>query len=311
MGIIDIIIPTYNAQKTLERTLFSISYQTISDQLNVYIVNDKSDDDYTDIINFFSMFLNIKEIKLEKNVGPGLAREEGIKNSNSKYIMFIDSDDMFASPKSIEIIYKEIEKNDLDVVIGKFVECRENDFIHHDNDEIWLHGKIYRREFIEQNNIHFNSSRANEDNYFNQCVMLSDPRKKYIDYPIYFWMYNENSITRKNDFEYSYKGLFGYISNMNEALLFAVKNNKNKVNIGNFSLAVLCAIYYYYIEYNDQEFLKCSKSIKRIYLDHREYINNEENIKKTQYDFAISNLTPENINGSTLTFDEFLESIGD
>ena len=308
---IDVIIPAYNAINTLERTLFSISYQTISEKLNVYIVNDYSEDDYSEIINYFSMHINIKEIKLDKNVGPGLAREEGIKNSNSKYIMFIDADDMFAAPNSIETIYNEINNNDLDVVIGKFIECRENDFVHHDNDEIWLHGKIYRREFIEKNNIHFNDSRANEDNYFNQCIMLSEPKKKYIDFPIYFWMFNESSITRRNDYEYSYKGLFGYITNMDQALQFAINNNKNKVNIGNFSLAVLYAIYYYYIEYNDKEFLNISKNIKKIYLDHKEYVDNEENIKKSQYEFALKVLTPETINNSELKFEEFLESIGD
>ena len=308
---IDVIIPAYNAINTLERTLFSISYQTISEKLNVYIVNDYSEDDYSEIINYFSMHINIKEIKLDKNVGPGLAREEGIKNSNSKYIMFIDADDMFAAPNSIETIYNEINNNDLDVVIGKFIECRENDFVHHDNDEIWLHGKIYRREFIEKNDIHFNDSRANEDNYFNQCIMLSEPKKKYIDYPIYFSMFNESSITRRNDYEYSYKGLFGYITNMDQALQFAINNNKNKVNIGNFSLAVLYAIYYYYIEYNDKEFLNISKNIKKIYLDHKEYVDNEENIKKSQYEFALKVLTPETINNSELKFEEFLESIGD
>lgn len=308
---IDIIIPTYNAIKTLERTLFSISYQTISEKLNVYIVNDYSDDDYSEIINYFSMHLNIKEIKLDKNVGPGLAREEGVKNSNSKYIMFIDSDDMFAAPNSIEIIYNEINNKNLDVVIGKFIECRESDFVHHDNDEIWLHGKIYRREFIEKNNIHFNDSRANEDNYFNQCIMLSDPKKDYIDYPIYFWMYNESSITRKNNYEYSYKGLFGYIKNMDEALQFAINNKKSEINIGNFSFAVLYAIYYYYIEYNDKEFLNISKNIKNIYLNYKQFINNENDIKESQYDFALRTLTPEIINSSKLTFDEFLESIGE
>ena len=56
---IDIIIPAYNNHKTIEKTLLSISYQTISDKLNVYLVNDKSDNDYHDIVNKYSKYIKI------------------------------------------------------------------------------------------------------------------------------------------------------------------------------------------------------------------------------------------------------------
>lgn len=46
---------------------------------------------------------------------------------------------------------------------------------------IWLHGKVYRREFLENNDIHFNNSSANEDNGFNRLVLLNNPVIAYID----------------------------------------------------------------------------------------------------------------------------------
>ena len=83
---LDIIIPCYNAKKTLFYTLSSISVQKNVFGYNVYLVNDKSDYNYDEEVNYFSIFYNIKEIKLDKNMGPGIARREGILNSNSKYI---------------------------------------------------------------------------------------------------------------------------------------------------------------------------------------------------------------------------------
>ena len=40
----------------------------------------------------------------------------------------------------------------------------------HKKSESWLHGKIYKRKFLEKNNIKFNESRYNEDVYFNELI---------------------------------------------------------------------------------------------------------------------------------------------
>ena len=309
--IIDIIIPAYNAHATIKRTLFSIICQTISNQLNIYIVNDASTYDYSEIISFFKKYINISEITLTKNGGPGIAREEGIKNSNAKYIMFIDADDVLANPKAIEFLYNKMEKEKLDFVNSRFIEFTRKSFIEHKRDEIWLHGKMYRRYFLKKNHIHFNDTRANEDNYFNQCVVLSNPKRDYLDETTYFWMYNEKSITRIDDYSFEYNGIFGYIHNMKEALNFAVDNKKDKTLIANKVVSIMYSIYYYYIEYADKNFLDLSKDIKTIFLNYEKYSNDLENIKKNQYEFAINNLTERKIVNSSLTFSEFLEMIGD
>ena len=95
---IDVIIPAYNAHETIERTLYSIAYQRNSENLNVYIINDNSIKDYSKEIDFFKNFINIRELKLKENSGPGYARQYGIEHSDSEYIIFIDSDDVFATP---------------------------------------------------------------------------------------------------------------------------------------------------------------------------------------------------------------------
>ena len=75
---VDIIIPAYNAHKTIERTLFSILYQENLDKINTYIINDGSTKGYSDLVKFFSNFKTIKEITLDENKGPAVARQCGI-----------------------------------------------------------------------------------------------------------------------------------------------------------------------------------------------------------------------------------------
>ncbi len=263
---IDVIIPAYNSHKTIEQTLFSIVYQDIADKVNVYIVDDASTHGYKEIVDYFSNFIKIKELRLEKNSGPGVARQYGIDSSNSKYIVFIDSDDVFSDPLSILNLYSEIENENCDVVISNFDEESEDEFITRSNDTIWLHGKIYRREYLEKEKIRFNNSRANEDNGFNQMIFLGNAKIKYIDKKTYIWRNNTSSITRKNDREYNLKGLSGYIYNINYALLHAEKNKYHKEKIGKLAFSALISMYHYYLQFQDSisDLIPKCKVTKRI-----------------------------------------------
>ena len=205
---IDIIIPAYNSHNTIERTLCSIAYQENIQDLKIYIVNDASEKDYSNEVKFFSNFMNIQELTLTENSGTGVARQYGIDHSSSEYIIFIDSDDMFSNPKAIETLYNNITENDYDVVISSIFEQEEDgNFLEHMNDRIWLHGKIYKRKFLEENQIRFNNTRSNEDNGFNQSIFLSDSKIKVIDEFTYIYTFNQFSITKINNRRFRYTGL--------------------------------------------------------------------------------------------------------
>ena len=106
---IDIIMPVYKAKKTIKKTLESIMYQINSEKFNIYLVNDCDNEDYSEIINIFKPYLNIKELKMAKNGGPGLARQHGVDNSNGEYIVFIDADDYFYGPEAIIKMYDKMK----------------------------------------------------------------------------------------------------------------------------------------------------------------------------------------------------------
>ena len=65
---LDIIIPCYNAKKTIVKTLSSICLQENIEKANIYLVNDCSDYDYSFYIDFFKNFINIKELKTPQNM---------------------------------------------------------------------------------------------------------------------------------------------------------------------------------------------------------------------------------------------------
>lgn len=252
--ILDIIIPVYNARETLSRTLFSIGMQTIIDKINIIIVDDNSDCDYSDIIENFSKFFDITYFKLSENSGPGVARQFGIDHSDSIYFTFIDADDTYVNSFTLELLIKYLEKDEKFIaIVSSFMEEIGNlTFTLHKNDLTWLFGKIYKRSFIEEKNIRFTNTRANEDAGFNSLIKLCTDSKHLINYVsevTYIWHFQPNSLVRKNEGEYFYKGsLPGYIENMINTIKRAKENNAEEAAVRVFMVNTLIYLYYSFFE---------------------------------------------------------------
>ncbi len=309
---LDIIIPCYNAKDTLFDTLSSIAVQQKVKNFRVYLVNDCSSYDYSFFVSHFSSYFSIEEIKLKKNLGPGGARREGMKHSNSDFIMFIDSDDVFYNCFSIYEIYRHIKVHQYDVVISNFILERDGVRIIKKKDHIWLHGKIYRRSFLNDNNIEFNNSRANEDNGFNRLILMLNANVGYLDKITYIYSENSNSITRINNRRYKIDGLEGFIYNMKWAIEEALKRGVTSEAVHNLSYAVLMSMYFDYLRYIDdsnvKKILVFSKDMLPYYLPYKNLIpkhlfntfckNKEEEFKlygvKVKY---------------SISFDEFIEKV--
>lgn len=227
MSKIDIIIPLYKGQDVIENALASIMIQSISKDCKVIIINDADGIDYTDQFEMFNDKLDIDVITLSENGGPGIARQVGIDYSSSPYIVFLDADDIFFNPFALEIMFAALEKYPgSPVAMGNFVEVIYNpnlEFLLHKEDFVWMFAKLYRREYLEKYNIRFNGTRANEDNGFNTIVQLCMGENEEciitINETLYTWNFNRESITRKDNYEYTYnQNVIGYTENMIYAL---------------------------------------------------------------------------------------------
>ena len=95
---IDIILPNYNSSKFIIKTVESILRQTYKNW-KLIIVDDFSNIETKNILKKISKKKNIKVFFLNKNRGAGFCRNFAIKKSNSPYVAFIDSDDIWKKDK--------------------------------------------------------------------------------------------------------------------------------------------------------------------------------------------------------------------
>lgn len=285
---IDVIIPAYKAQNTIIRTLSSIAMQSIVDDLEVTIVNDNDGIGYKKMVDMFSPYMKIKELVMEKNGGPGDARQYGIDHTSNPLLTFIDADDTFAGAFALKILREQLlEKEETACCFGTFIEDQLKIYIPHPNDSVWMFGKLYRRSFIDKYKIRFKEgSRANEDAGFNMiCKLFANPKEqiKYIPETVYFWHFKEDSITRINNCQYSYDQSFvGYTSNMIYALKYAEAINPFNPNLMPMKVMILCNLYEYYIEtvardkrFIEQNFNCCREYYNEIYKEIEPKISDE------------------------------------
>lgn len=101
-----VIIPLYNKQDYITRTINSVLNQTYKN-FEIIVVDDGSTDKSLSVVKT----IKDKRIKVfsQKNLGVSNARNKGIKQSKGNYIAFLDADDEFL-PKYLETIVKLITK---------------------------------------------------------------------------------------------------------------------------------------------------------------------------------------------------------
>lgn len=90
-GLVSVVLPTYNREKTLTRSIRSVLSQTY-DNLELIVVDDGSTDRTSDIVASFED-PRVRYIPFEQNRGASAARNEGLRLARGEFIAFQDSDD--------------------------------------------------------------------------------------------------------------------------------------------------------------------------------------------------------------------------
>lgn len=205
---LSVIVPAYNASEFISESVDSIL--TInSNQIEIIVVDDGSKD------NTFEVLSNISDTRIrvlrKNNGGVSSARNCGLKYAQGEYITFLDADDLVDSHVLEKIINCMDDKND---VIYYSKDYTQEDIrievlingVFGAGDRIPKNGsapysKLYRRSFLKENNITFNSNVIyGEDGLFIlECIC----KGAKIGYEKVSWYFqrnvNENSVTRSWD----------------------------------------------------------------------------------------------------------------
>ena len=216
MKTVAVIMPVYKAQDTICKTLYSIAMQKAIDY-NVYLVVDgepKGTYDY--LLGFGGMDITIHY--LDENSGPAVARQYGIDHSDEPFISFIDSDDTYLSALAIYYQHEPFKEEKTVLVSCDFLQENKDHTVRlRERDMVWMHGKMYRRAFLDKYDIRFNDSRANEDVGFNtQCQCLANENEQvYLDRNVtYLWQWRDNSTVRTDNQSYAFnESISGYVEN--------------------------------------------------------------------------------------------------
>ena len=208
---ISIIVPIYNAEKTIQKCVDSLLNQT-KKELELILINDGSTDKTKELLESYKD----KRIKCfhNPNQGIGKTRNFGIKQATSKYIMFVDSDD-FLEKDTCEELYNKAEQEDSDLVICDFYKIYENgslEEIHlidfppttlketpHLLNEINLApwNKLYRKDLIED--IRFAENLKYEDTPFVAEALLKAKRITKVNQCLNYYFIRGNSETTVRD----------------------------------------------------------------------------------------------------------------
>lgn len=216
--LISIIIPVYNAEKFLPACLDSVLAQTYKNW-EAICVNDGSADNSPQILAEYAAKDARFHVINQPNSGLAGARNSGMKTVNGKYLMYLDSDDIW-HPQTLEILQNVMEKSNADMGCFKYQEvypdsnisfpkylsepkfslCKTplSSFIKRKiKTSVIVWNKIYKTEFALKNS--FYTIHPGEDDIYTFTLMTQISSIAMLDNVLYYYMQNPSSIMHQTD----------------------------------------------------------------------------------------------------------------
>lgn len=211
---ISVIIPVYNAEKTLHRCVDSILVQTFSD-FEVLLIDDGCKDNSGNICDEYAKKDSRVKVVHKDNGGVSSARNVGLDKAKGEWITFIDADDYIASD-----FFSVIDNNDCDFIIGQsqhfdpsgkywyserlspqkvLSEEKKRDFLEH--NLLWHimrtpWGKFFKRDLIAS--IRFDEGmKVGEDTVFVHDYLLHCTNIAVVDSTTYYYFDSDDNVNVK------------------------------------------------------------------------------------------------------------------
>ena len=215
---VSVIIPIYNVEKYLRECLDSVVNQTLKD-IEIILIDDGSTDSSLSICKEYANNDNRIKILTQKNQGAAIARNKGIELAKGDYLSIIDSDDYF-DLKMLEKLYNKAINNNLDITICHSKEINDSDkkisnidysikkeyipskeiFNYKDFTKFifnfcigWSWDKLYKREFVVENNLKFQNLKSTNDLFFVFLSLVLADRISILDDILITHRYNRKN----------------------------------------------------------------------------------------------------------------------
>lgn len=196
---ITIIITAFNAEEYISRCIESILNQTYK-PIKIVIINDGSTDG---TLNILQKYLEQITIYNTENKGVANARNLGIEKCNTKYFMFADADD-YLEPNAVELLLKELQASNSDMVMGSISHCLEEKIELTDNKYEYLFNhkieyfmvpwnKLYKTTLFED--LKYPNLKLAEDECLIHHILSKCKKVVIIPDVTYNYTQNPNSLT--------------------------------------------------------------------------------------------------------------------
>lgn len=180
---ITIVMPCYNTDRYLKKTMSSILAQTFSDY-EIIMVDDGSTDNTPQLLDDYAeRYPDIIKVFHKENGGQSTARNMALEYARGEYVVFWDSDD-YASVDYLETLIGAARQNNSEVVLSGSHYVDENGVVIENLNypvdrfpdyplrRLSPHGKLYRLDFLNRHNIRFENGKLYEDNAFNLLALF-------------------------------------------------------------------------------------------------------------------------------------------
>lgn len=235
---VSIIVPVYGVEKYIERCVRSLFEQTLTD-IEYIIVDDCTLDRSIDILKLLieeyksRLIIERKTVQIERmsnNSGLPIVRKEGASLATGEYIIHCDSDD-WVDKDMYRLMYEKAKKEDADVVSCDY---QVSDGVHilRSMKERWspdrdntiknlmlqkshwvLWNKMFKRSVLE-NTIIYPTQNMGEDMALSLQMLYYCERIAHINKPLYYYFYNEKSISNIKEEEASLRRFYQTLDNV-------------------------------------------------------------------------------------------------
>ena len=213
---ISVIVPIYNVQDYLKRSIESLLNQTYKN-LEIILVDDGSTDNSGKIAEGYKKVDERVKVYHKKNGGLSDARNYGINKATGDYVLYVDSDD-WLDLDMINIMVEKVKEYEADIVQVGFYYAYEdhqlydNRYYNEDDEDIVLDreslmkelvinervknfawGKLYKTELVKD--ILFEKGAKFEDVYWAHQVMHRVNKYVIVHKPMVYYLQRGESIT--------------------------------------------------------------------------------------------------------------------